>query len=386
MTKSAFHAAPPADPVLDAFIAASAIAFGLYVSAPSRAALVRATLARSAKRELRRELGARAKDRWPTWRTRLRRALAAALSVAAILPFASKAADKPVLVVGDQAYNAQSLFEASGVLQDAPYTVSWKQFPAGTPVVEAVNAGALDIGLQGDGPVLFLAAQGAPVKVIGIYRDSPDSVVLLAGPHTQIKTVADLRGKTVAVTRGGWSQQLVQAALTSAGLPLDAVKYSYLASVDSAAALQAGKVDATATWEPYVTRLRQAGAKTVVTARGLIAAQSYLSTTQKVIDSKRELLGDFVQRYQRAREWSLADHRHIERYADVWAARSRVDPKLAHQWFSTSRIRYEPLTNDAIAEAQKSVDDFVKTGTLTKGFDVSSLFDTSFNKFTQAAR
>lgn len=385
MTNTASHAAPPVSPVLDAFIAASAIAFGLYVSAPSRTAMVRATLARSAKRELR----ARAQDRWPTWRARLRRGAAVALSVAAILPFSSnaaKAADKPVLVVGDQAYNAQSLFEASGALQDAPYTVSWKQFPAGTPVIEAVNAGALDIGLQGDGPVLFLAAQGAPVKVIGIYRDSPDSVVLLAGPHTQIKTVADLKGKTVAITRGGWSQQLVQAALVSAGLPLDSVKYSYLASVDSAAALQAGKVDATATWEPYVTRLRQAGARTVVTARGLIAAQSYLSTTQKVIDSKRELLGDFVQRYQRAREWSLADAKHIERYADVWAAKSRVDPKLAHQWFSTSRIRYEPLTDAAIAEAQKSVDDFVKTGTLTKGFDVRGLFDTSFNKFTQAAR
>ncbi|MDR3396432.1 MAG: ABC transporter substrate-binding protein [Pandoraea sp.] len=382
MKKPASTTEPAVNPVIDAFIAASAIAFGLYVSAPSRAALLQATLTRSAKRDLRTRLRAR----WPTWRTRLRRGIAAVLSVAAILPFGSKAADKPVLVVGDQAYNAQSLFEASGVLQDAPYTVAWKQFPAGTPVIEAVNAGALDIGLQGDGPVLFLAAQGAPVKVIGIYRDSPDSVVLLAGPHTQIKTVDDLKGKTVAITRGGWSQQLVQAALTSAGLPLDSVKYSYLASVDSAAALQAGKVDATATWEPYVSRLRQAGARTVVTARGLIAAQSYLSTTQKVIDTKRELLGDFVQRYQRAREWSLADARHIERYADVWAAKSRVDPKLAHQWFSTSRIRYEPLTDSAIAQAQKSVDDFAKTGTLSRSFDVRGLFDTSFNKFTQAAR
>ncbi|WP_287497452.1 ABC transporter substrate-binding protein [Pandoraea sp. CB10b_02] len=386
MTNPASRTVSEISPVIDAFIAASAIAFGLYVSAPSRAALIRTTLARSTRREVRTRWHARLRERWPQVRAGLRRGIAVALSVAAILPFTGKAADKPVLVVGDQAYNAQSLFEASDALRDAPYTVAWKQFPAGTPVIEAVNAGALDIGLQGDGPVLFLAAQGAPVKVIGIYRDSPDSVVLLAGAHTQIKSVEDLRGKTVALTRGGWSQQLVQAALASKGLPLDSVKYSYLASVDSAAALQAGKVDATATWEPYVTRLRQAGARTVVTARGLIAAQSYLSTTQKVIDAKRELLGDFVQRYQRAREWSLADPRHIERYADVWAAKSRVDPKLAHQWFSTSRIRYEPLTDAAIAEAQKSVDDFVKTGTLTRSFDVRGLFDTSFNKFTQAAR
>ncbi|WP_087723730.1 ABC transporter substrate-binding protein [Pandoraea sp. PE-S2T-3] len=384
MTYSPSHLAytahiAPVVPSLERQTPAPAIAAPL----PSRAALIRATLAQSARSDLATTL----RNRWPAWRSRLRRALVIGLSVAAILPFtAVEAQEKPVLVVGDQAFNAQSLFEASGVLRDAPYTVAWKQFPAGTPVIEAVNAGALDIGLQGDGPVLFLAAQGAPIKVIGIYRDSPDSVVLLAGPHTQIKTVEDLKGKTVAITRGGWSQQLVQAALTSAGLPLDAVKYSYLASVDSAAALQAGKVDATATWEPYVSRLRQAGARTVVTARGLIAAQSYLSTTEKVIETKRELLGDFVQRYQRARDWSLADSRHIDRYADVWAAKSRIDPKLAHQWFSTSRVRYEPLTEASIAEAQKSVDDFVKTGTLAKGFDVRGLFDPSFNKFTQAAR
>lgn len=293
------------------------------------------------------------------------------------------AADKPTLVVGDQAFGAQILFETSRILEGAPYTVDWKQFPAGTPVAEAVNAGALDVGLQGDGPVLFLAAQGSPVKVIGIYRGSPDSIVLMAGADTPIRSVQDLKGKRVGVTRGGWSQQLVHAALEKAGLPLDAVNYSFMASVDSANALLAGKIDATATWEPYVSRLRQHGAKPVITARGLIAGQCFFSTTAPKIEAKRDLLGDFLARYKAAREWTFASTTNLDRYADAWAAKAKVDPPVARSWFSTEQVRFEALSDAGIAEAQRSVDNFVKSGTLAKSFDVRGLFDTSFVRYTE---
>lgn len=70
------------------------------------------------------------------------------------------------LVVGDQSYGARTVMEAAGVLNDLPYTLEWKQFTAGSPVAEALNAGSLDVGLLGDAPVLFLGALGAPIKVI----------------------------------------------------------------------------------------------------------------------------------------------------------------------------------------------------------------------------
>ena len=67
-------------------------------------------------------------------------------------------AQAQTLVVGDQSYNAQAVMGAAGVLDDLPYTLDWKQFTAGSPVVEALNVGSLDIGLLGDAPVLFLGA------------------------------------------------------------------------------------------------------------------------------------------------------------------------------------------------------------------------------------
>ena len=83
------------------------------------------------------------------------------------------AAEPVVLHVGDQNYyNVRASVEASGVLKDAPYTVDWKHFQAAAPLAEALNTGALDLGFLGDSGFLFLAAKQAPVKLIGVSRQS----------------------------------------------------------------------------------------------------------------------------------------------------------------------------------------------------------------------
>jgi NitT/TauT family transport system substrate-binding protein len=86
------------------------------------------------------------------------------------------------LVVGDQSYGARTVMEAAGVLNDLPYTLEWKQFTAGSPVAEALNAGSLDVGLLGDAPVLFLGALGAPIKVVGVSRQNLAGVRASAWP------------------------------------------------------------------------------------------------------------------------------------------------------------------------------------------------------------
>lgn len=83
------------------------------------------------------------------------------------------------LVVGDQSYNTRTVMEAAGVLGDLPYQLEWKQFTAGSPVAEALNVGSLDLGLLGDAPPLFLGALGAPIRVVGISRQSLDGVAVL---------------------------------------------------------------------------------------------------------------------------------------------------------------------------------------------------------------
>jgi sulfonate transport system substrate-binding protein len=56
------------------------------------------------------------------------------------------AADAVVLRVGDQKGGNRSLLDISGLSKDLPYKIEWSEFPAAAPILEALNAGALDVG------------------------------------------------------------------------------------------------------------------------------------------------------------------------------------------------------------------------------------------------
>jgi sulfonate transport system substrate-binding protein len=101
------------------------------------------------------------------------RRLAASLFAAAVTlstAAASFAADTIVLRVGDQKGGNRSLLEISGYAKDLPYRIEWSEFPAAAPILEALNAGALDVGYTGDLSFLSVYAAGAPIKAIGGTR------------------------------------------------------------------------------------------------------------------------------------------------------------------------------------------------------------------------
>lgn len=312
---------------------------------------------------------------------RFKRLLGAALLGSTLLAGAQALA--ATLVVGDQSFNNRTVMEAAGVLADLPYSLEWKQFTAGSPVAEALNTGSLDVGLLGDAPPLFLGALGAPIKVIGVSTQNLDGVAVLVRKDSPIHSLADLRGKSAAIWKGSWSQQLLFTALERAGVSPDEVQLRYLGALDASHALEGGAVDAIATWEPYVTQQLRNGARVLTTAEGLIPAQSFVVATDKAIADKRELLGDFLRRLQQAREWVRQNPANSEKYADTWAELTRAERDIARRWFSAAAIRVRPIDDRAVAEAQRTVDFFSRIG-LIKNYPAGSLFDASFNRYLQS--
>lgn len=203
------------------------------------------------------------------------------------------------LTVGDQSYNTRAVMDAAGVLDNLPYTLEWKQFTAGSPVAEALNSGSLDLGLLGDAPPLFLGALGAPIKVIAVTQQNLSGVAIVVNQDSPIKTVADIRGKRVAIWKGSWSQQLLFSALDKAGVPRDAVDIRYLSALDAFHALEGGSVDVIATWEPYVTQQERRGGRVIATAQGLIPAQSFVVGNNRSLAEKRAAISDFLQRLKK---------------------------------------------------------------------------------------
>ena len=291
----------------------------------------------------------------------------------------AQAAELPTLRVGDQNYyNVRASMEASGVLEGAPYQVEWKHFQSAAPVAEGLQAGALDLGFLGDSGFIFLAAKGAPVKLVGVSRQNPDTIALLVPKDSPVRSIADLKGRKVAYWPGAWSQQLTLRALEKAGLPKDYVEFVKLMPIDAAAALPRGSIDAFPVWEPYISQqIVVSGARPILTARDLMPGLSSIAANAASIEPRRAQIADFLGRLRKARAWVEA---HKEQYADLWAQKANLDRAVSRHWIGQAGMSVGPVDAQAATDYQETADFLLQTGALPKPFDTSTVIDTSFNE------
>src|SRR5467141_432236 len=227
------------------------------------------------------------------------------------------AADTVTLRVGDQKGGNRSLLEIVGLAKDLPYKIEWSEFPAAAPILEALNARALDVGYTGDLSFLSVYAAGAPIKAIGGTRADARTQAILVRQDSPIKTAADLKGKRLAGTRGGWGQFLIDATLEKSGHKVDDATFAPLGPVDAKIALLAGSIDAWAVWEPYVSYATiKDNARVVADGQGLTPTITFIVASDAAVANKRAAVQDLVQRLNKARLWSLD---HVAEYARATA-------------------------------------------------------------------
>ncbi len=302
----------------------------------------------------------------------------ALLTVLALLVALVPARAEDVLRVGDQRGNARALMEAAGVLDGLPYRLAWSEFPAAAPLLEALNAGAIDAGGVGDAPFTFAAAAGVPVKAFLAFRNRQDGLAILAAADSPIRTVADLKGRRIATNRGSIGHQVVLAALEEAGLPADAVTLSFLPPADAKIALASGSVDAWATWEPYTSTAELAGLVRVVRdGNGITPGLSFAVASDAALKGKRALLADFGERLARARAWALGDP---APYAKVWSKLIGLPEAVPLRWFGRAQYRNVPIDEAVIADEQANIDLYVRAGLIPKARAprAEAIFDTGF--------
>jgi NitT/TauT family transport system substrate-binding protein len=280
------------------------------------------------------------------------------------------AAEPQTLTVGDQFFSNRIVLELSGELKDLPYKIDFKRFNTGSPVASAVASGALDVGIVGDTPVISLAANGAPVKVVASTQTSLDGVGIVA--RKGIHSVAELKGKTLAIWNGSWSQQLAYKALDEAGVPRSSVTFKYLLPAEASLALSQGDIDAFGTWEPYVSLQEKEGSTLIRNAKGLMSAPTYIVAYEPALAQKRAIIKDFVARLTRARVWSSS---HVDEYAQAWSKANQSAPEIAKVWFKRDAIKVLPISPTIVGEAQATADFLVDAQMLKQHYDVTPLFD-----------
>ncbi|MEH3119829.1 MAG: sulfonate ABC transporter substrate-binding protein [Methylorubrum populi] len=209
--------------------------------------------------------------------------LALAALIFASLTLAAHA-DERTVRIGYQKYGTLVLLKGRGTLEPRlkalGYRVRWSEFPSGPPLMEALNAGAVDFGSAGETPPIFAQAASDGLTYVAHEPAAPRGEAILVPKSSPARSVVDLRGRKVALNKGSNVHYLLVRAIEAAGLSLADITPVYLAPADARAAFERGAVDAWAIWDPYFAAAEAGGnARVLADGTGLVPNhQFYLAS------------------------------------------------------------------------------------------------------------
>jgi sulfonate transport system substrate-binding protein len=302
-------------------------------------------------------------------RSLLALAPAAALGLAAVPRPAAAAA---TIRIGYQKYGTLILLKAAGTLEKtlAPlhFGVSWHEFLSGPPMLEAINAGAVDFGITGETPPVFAQAAGTPFVYVGVDPAAPAGEGFVVPASSSVKSMADLKGKKIVTTKGSNANYLLVAGLAKAGLTPKDVTIIYLAPPDALAAFQSGRVDAWVAWDPFFAVAQLTGARTLEDGVGIVPNHQFFLSLKTFADANPPVIHALLKATAVAEAQVKADP--ASAAATIGPLTGIPIPILER---ALGRLGYGvgPITPEVMADQQKIADTFYGLGLLTKKITVT---------------
>ena len=277
--------------------------------------------------------------------------------------------DEPVqeLRIGYQKGGPLLILKSSGQLEQrlAPLGVHvrWAEFPSGPPLLEALNAGALDLGAAGNAATVF--AQGAaqsPLIYVAAETANPQGAAIVVPKDSIMHSLADLKGKTVAFTRASNAHYLLIRALDRAHLTLSDVRQAPLSPTDARAAFQSGSVDAWVIWDPfYADAQLNLGAKVLADGRGLAEELVFYVSTRPFAEKHGHLLQLVIDEINQTDQWMQA---HPDQAAQQLAEATSLPLNIWQTSIARHRYGIKPVDQKTIDAQQSIADRFFQLGLL----------------------
>ena len=245
--------------------------------------------------------------------------LAIALALAAQLPLASHAAD--LVRLGNLKF---AHYGAVAYMKEiAPkYNLKIEEriFSKGLDIVPAIIAGEIDVSASALEAAISGRASGVPVYVVAGFAKG--GVRIVGRPDLNLRTIADLKGKKVGVTRGGPQEILLFTELANNKLswsdkPGKDVQIRYMGDPDVNQALLTKEIDAMSQSEPYSTQAihKKYGSEMMKPyATPLGEPVRALVMSEKMYKEKRDVAERFMQCFVAATRMFLADPKLAEKY------------------------------------------------------------------------
>ncbi len=258
--------------------------------------------------------------------------------------------------------------------------IRWVQTLGSNKALEFLNAGSIDFGSTAGSAALVAKIHGNPIKSIYVYS-RPEWTALVTRKDTGIKSVADLKGKSVAVTRGTDPHIFLVRALAEAKLTDKDVRFVLLQHPDGRTALIRGDVDAWAGLDPMMAAAELDEGAVLFFRKPEANTWGILNVREEFAAKHPEAVERVLKVYEQARKWALANPQEV---AKALADAAKIPLNVAEKQLSE---RTE-LTHSAIGQPQHesilaaglALQD---AGVIDKNVDVKKtldeLIDTRFN-------
>jgi sulfonate transport system substrate-binding protein len=289
------------------------------------------------------------------------------------------------LHVGDQKAGAKALLSAAGKLDGIPYRIEWSSFTSGPPLLEAINAGSVDIGGVGNAPPVFAAAGQAGFHAVAASNASTRGSAIVVPENSPIRTPQDLRGKKIAVAKGSSGHDLVISVLRKEGIDLKDVQVRYLAPPDALAAFTSGAVDAWSIWDPYTAQIQDsAHARILLDGGRYTNGLSFQVAGDQALDDagRSAAIKDYLARLAAATAWAQA---HQQEWARAWARETGLPLSATTIAVQRRDITYVPIDQGVIDAEQQVADHFADAALIPARVHMADYLDPRFNAAVIAA-
>lgn len=240
-------------------------------------------------------------------------------------------------------YNPLSLvIRDQHLLEKQGYNVTWVLSQGSNKANEGLRSKALDLGSTGGSPALLARANGTPIKVVDVYAGG-EWTALVVAKNSQIDSVADLKGKKVAVTKGTDPYFFLLQALSTAGLSAGDIEIVNLQHADGKTALERGDVDAWSGLDPFMAETIQQQGSRIIYHNPDFNSGGVLNAREDFIAAHPDSVQLVVNTYEEARKWAKT---HPDELAVLLASQAKVTLSVAQEELQRTALDIDPVPGE----------------------------------------
>ncbi|MGA2552814.1 MAG: aliphatic sulfonate ABC transporter substrate-binding protein [Burkholderiaceae bacterium] len=246
----------------------------------------------------------------------------------------------------------------------------WSEFPAGPQLLEALSVGSVDFGYTGAPPPIFAQAASKDLVYVGAEPGTTSGEAIVVKPDSPLKTLAELKGKRVAVQKGSSANYLLVAALENAGIAFSEIHPIYLTPADARAAFEANSVDAWSIWDPYLAAAQSSlQVRVVADYTNLLQTNSFYESATKFATQQPKIVGLVLEELAKAGEWASRNTRAV---SELLAPQVGLPVEVVEVWQKRTHYGVQPIDASITATQQRVADTFFKQELIPRKVEVAS--------------